>query len=92
MKKYCVYPGIGKTKPFGPDTYIGPKELAKLYSVPFEYCHNMEDPFIKKVASRGAKFDKLLHLTPSQTGVYKLPTFGENRIIVQRGLHEAVKT
>lgn len=92
MKKYALHPGEGRIRPTDEKTvYINAQLLAAVcYHVPFSECMNMEDPFIRKMASVGAKFDHLIHLVPKEDGVYRIPKPNENRLILSTGAHEKV--
>lgn len=94
MKKYALYPGVGKTPdyPHAPSKveYITPKMLAFYFRVPFSECVNMDDTFIKKVAAAGAKFDQLVPLLPSLSGKYVIPKRAESKLILAAGLQHEV--
>lgn len=91
-KKYVLYPGVGRVRSLDEsERYIPGKMLAACYSVPYSECIDTDNPAIRLVASKGAKFDELVPLLPNMFGVYRLPSREERKIIVVEGLHEAVK-
>ncbi len=91
MKKYVLYPGLGRALPTEAPQYLTAALLAtRCYRVPMSECLNMDDPFIRKVAAAGSKFDHLIPLIPNMEGKYKIPSPGEKRIILATGLHESV--
>lgn len=91
-KKYVLYPGVGRLGPFDDkEQYICGKELALCYRVPYSECQDTSLDPIRKVMRLGAKFDQLIALVPREDGNYRLPTKGENKIIVAHGIMDMVK-
>jgi hypothetical protein len=94
MKKYALYPGVGRITPDRPLGYISGRQLAHCYRVPYSECLDTDIPAIKKVISmgnaKGAPPVHLIHLIPNAFGRYRIPKGIENRIIVAKGFHEAV--
>jgi hypothetical protein len=94
MKKYALYPGVGRVTPDRPLGYISGRQLAHCYRVPYSECLDTDIPAIKKVIDWGKVRNSppvhLIHLIPNELGVYKIPKGIHNRIIVAEGFHEAV--
>lgn len=90
MKKYVLYPGVGKILPSMAVGYISGKQLAHCYRVPYSECLDTSIPAVKKVISSGKGIIHLLNLIPNYTGIYELPDNKVNKIILSEGLHEAV--
>jgi hypothetical protein len=94
VKKYALYPGRGRVTPDGPLCYVDGRQLAACYRVPYSECLDTDNPAIRKVVTmgrdKGAPPLHLIHLIPHETGRYELPTSLQNKIIVVRGLGEAV--
>lgn len=93
MKRYALYPGVGKVTPDGKLQYVTGKQLAACYRVPYSDCLDTDIPAIKKVISLGVGKSApvyLTHLIPSQTGHYRIPDKTQSGIILSTGMHEQV--
>lgn len=95
MKKYALYPGVGKVTPTGRLGYIAGRQLAACFRIPYSECLDTSNSAIAKVINagrdKGAPPIHLIHLIPNKTGYYKLPNSRQNKIIVVEGLHQAVE-
>ena len=92
MKKYVLYPGVGRVTPVDlREQYISGQQLAHCYRVPYSQCLDTSNAAIKKVMMSGAKFDNLIPLIPKLDGIYRIPGPEEKRIILVKDLHEQVK-
>jgi hypothetical protein len=91
VKKYALYPGVGRVSPGGKLGYIGGRQLAACYRVPYSECLDTDIAAIKKVMSMGKAPIYLLNLVPQESGHYKVPNANENRIILAEGLHQSVR-
>jgi hypothetical protein len=92
MKRYALYPGVGRTSPEAKPKYITGRELAICYRVPYSECLDTSIPAIKKVMSASKGLIYLTHLLPKGNGCYKLPSLVQNKIILAKSLHEQVDT
>lgn len=90
MKRYALYPGRGRATPQHPLGYVGGRQLAACYHVPYSECLDTDNPAIKKVLSKNALIH-LIHLLPNDLGIYKLPSSEANKLIVVDGLHQRVE-
>lgn len=90
MKKYALYPGVGRIAAEMPLRYITGRQLAILYRVPYSECLDTDNPAIRRVINAGQGAIYLTRLLPMQSGSYRLPNSQENKLIVVQGLHEAV--
>lgn len=94
MKKYALYPGVGRVTPTSALGYISGKQLAHCYRIPYSDCLDMDVDAVRKVVDFGKRVGAppihLLRLIPMDDGVYRLPSNALNRIIVAEGFHESV--
>lgn len=94
MKKYIVYPGIGRNYELDLLHYITGKQLAHNYRVPYSECLDADIPAIKKVLDFNKRIAgppiHLIALTPRSDGFYKVPSSSLNKIIIAEGLPDMV--
>lgn len=91
MKKYVLYPGVGKMTPNHAIGYIESKQLAACYRVPYSECLDMGNWAVKKAASLAGPIT-LIHLIPNSIGIYKIPSLKSNKLILVNELHKQVNT
>jgi hypothetical protein len=94
MKKYVLYPGVGRVTSDRALGYISGRQLAACFRVPYSECLDTDIPAIKKVIDFGKQKNvpqlHLLHLIPNDLGIYKLPNSIHNRIMVVQQVPDSV--
>lgn len=86
MKKYVLYPGVGRVTPEHKLGYIGGRQLAACYRVPYSQCLDTDNPAIKKVISASNAPMTLISLVPRESGIYKLPDMRQSKLLNAQGI------
>lgn len=90
MKKYVLYPGVGRVTPERPLGYISGRQLAHCYRVPYSECLDTDLPAVKKVMQASKTPIYLTPLLPQASGNYRMPDKSQSKIILATGQHELV--
>jgi hypothetical protein len=91
MKKYVLYPGVGRVLPERKLEYVTGRQLAACYRVPYSECLDTDHPAIKKVITASKSPLHLVALVPEESGHYTLPDLSKSRIMVVKGIPDMVK-